>query len=138
MANRRVIAAVAHNVLATLVSRYSDYQGYWLFGFLVGELDRLELDLLDGTPRDGDSAAAAFARELAARRFDEQVAKARVDRSWVREGRVTFESVPGAIERLVGLHMRVGSDVRVRIRVVTDRGRGHEFARQVYVARHPV
>lgn len=35
MARRRVIKSVLHNFLGTYISRYSDFRGYWLFGFLV-------------------------------------------------------------------------------------------------------
>ena len=35
MPTRRVIKSVLHNFLGTYTSRYSDYNGYWLFGFMV-------------------------------------------------------------------------------------------------------
>ncbi len=35
---RRIIKAVLDNFLGTYTSRYSDFHGYWLFGFLVKDL----------------------------------------------------------------------------------------------------
>jgi hypothetical protein len=52
MASTRALRGVVGNLLAAYVSRYSSYQGYWVFGFLVQELDLLEFDLL-GTPQRG-------------------------------------------------------------------------------------
>ncbi len=34
MATRRAINGVLGNFLGTYVSRYSDYDSYWLFGFI--------------------------------------------------------------------------------------------------------
>ena len=41
MATRRVIKSVLSNFLGTYVSRYSEYDGYLLFGFLVADFDEL-------------------------------------------------------------------------------------------------
>ena len=46
MAKRRAIRGVLGNFLGTFTSRYSDYDGYWLFGFLVADLKDLRIDLL--------------------------------------------------------------------------------------------
>jgi hypothetical protein len=46
MPSSRTLRAVLHNTLGTYLSRYSDYDGYWLFGFLVPRLIELKFDLL--------------------------------------------------------------------------------------------
>ena len=55
MASRRVIKGVLGNFLGTYVSRYSDYDGYWLFGFLVGDLGELRINLLGQSVSDPDT-----------------------------------------------------------------------------------
>ena len=44
MATADVIKSVLRNFLETFASRYTDYDGYWLFGFLV-EHDLNELGI---------------------------------------------------------------------------------------------
>ena len=46
MTSRRVIPGVLHNFLGTFTSRYSDFDGYWVFGFLIESMDRVRIDLL--------------------------------------------------------------------------------------------
>jgi hypothetical protein len=46
MKPRRIIKGVLHNFLGTYTSRYSDYDGYWLFGMLVRDVEELSIDLL--------------------------------------------------------------------------------------------
>ena len=46
MASRSVIKSVLWNFLGTYMSRYSDYDGYWLFGFLIEDMGELEINIL--------------------------------------------------------------------------------------------
>jgi hypothetical protein len=47
MARRRDLKGVLRNFLDTHVSRYSDFDGYWLFGLLMHDVgDLLEIDLV--------------------------------------------------------------------------------------------
>ena len=46
MTTRKAIKSVLDNFLGTYISRYSDYDGYWLFGFLVKESPHLKINLL--------------------------------------------------------------------------------------------
>jgi hypothetical protein len=45
--HRRNLIGALHNFLATFTSGYSDYDGYWLFGFLLKDADELRIDLLN-------------------------------------------------------------------------------------------
>ena len=84
MPTRNVIKSVLHNFLGTYTSRYSDYEGYWLFGFIVGDLVGLDIDLLS---RHFDRGASPqdLARYLAATRFTEQVDKSRLSSDLIVE-----------------------------------------------------
>ena len=65
VANRRVIKGVLDNFLGTYTSRYTDYEGYWLFGLLVADLGEVEFDLLaaGGSP-DSPLGVAELAASL--------------------------------------------------------------------------
>ena len=95
MARRKVIKSVLRNFLGTYVSRYSDYHGYWLFGFLVIDLGELEIDLLNEGGGDPDSPVAR-SRQLAVIKFAEQLQKAGLARSLVRNARLKITRPPGA------------------------------------------
>jgi hypothetical protein len=46
VATRRVLNSVLRGFLGSYSSRYSDFDGFWLFGFLVSDLALMEVDLL--------------------------------------------------------------------------------------------
>lgn len=56
MPTQRAIRGVLGNFLGTYTSRYSEHDGYWLFGLVVAELGELEVNLL-ADPDDGSGTA---------------------------------------------------------------------------------
>ena len=76
MSSRRIIKGVLHNFLVTFTSRYSDFEGYWVFGFLVADMDTVAINLLDASTESADDKPLTFAKRLAVQRFAEQIAKA--------------------------------------------------------------
>jgi hypothetical protein len=74
MPSSRTLRAVLHNALGTYLSRYSDYDGYWLFGFLVPRLIELRFDLLRRSEHADMIEIRAAERAVSA--FREQLAKA--------------------------------------------------------------
>src|SRR4029077_7714090 len=107
MATRRAIRGVLGNLLGTYTSRYSDYDGYWLFGFLVADLVELRIDLL-ATAVDDSHMPTGVAAQLAVERFDDQMRKAGLKRSQVREACVTIRRLPGMAEGSVNRHSCTG------------------------------
>src|SRR5688572_18734716 len=94
MATRRAIRGVLGNFLGTYTSRYSDYGGYWLFGFLVADLGELRIDLLAPPPGESDAPLGVAARSAAAK-FADQLRHAGLARSQVREAWLTIRKLPG-------------------------------------------
>ena len=126
MSVRRIIKSVIWNFLGTFMSRYSEYDGYWLFGFLVREVEPQEIDLLGshsgtGGPRD-DATRHAQAK------FADQLEKAGIATSELRSARLWIERLPGEIRSRVyivipypphelerdGHHVKCRADVRLR------------------------
>src|SRR4051794_17775759 len=96
MATRKVIRGVLSNFLSTYVSRYSDYDGYWLFGFLVSDLGELRIDLLVPIVGDPDTPLGAAIRSAAAK-FADQAGKAGLTRSQVRDAWLAILRLPGPV-----------------------------------------
>ena len=80
MATRRVIKCVLGNFLGTYTSRYSDFGGYWLFGFLVADLAELQINLL-GQDVSDPASPSGVAISSAVAKFDEQREKSQRPRA---------------------------------------------------------
>lgn len=126
--------SVLHNFLGTLTSRYSDHRGYWLFGQLPADLERLRVDLLSNAP-DGD-AAIEVAQRIGIRRFAQQVLKSGLDPSVVREGVLELSRDPEPVLGRQGGCEAWGRNMRFLVRVVMDVGRVFENQQTVFVAVH--
>jgi hypothetical protein len=138
MATRRIIKSVLRNFLGTLTSRYSDWHGYWLFGFVVNDLERLDHDLLIPVAGSPDETPLARIRSLATRKFLEQLSKARLDPIHIREANLILERLPGCVEVHVYPYPSTTSGYRVRFMVSakTDLGKVYECEQIIGVAPH--
>src|ERR1700735_5072355 len=97
----RIITGVLHNFLGTYTSRYSDYGGYWLFGMLVGDVGELRINLLAPNAGATGHAPLAAAIQLAAQKFRDQMDKAGLAASFVREAYLDVTRLPEAKRGLV-------------------------------------
>jgi len=129
MTSRHVIPGVLHNFLGTFTSRYSDYNGYWLFGFLVDDLDTKRINLLGESAKSTDSKAWAFAYQLAAQRFSEQVAIAGLSMACFREAYLDISKLPES-------RLSSGYEMRFQAHAVSDLGRAYERTTSISVRPH--
>lgn len=149
MPARNHLKGVLGGFLGTYTSRYSDYEGYWLFGFLLGSAEPLELDLLgtepsaspelrstDGTTRQSRILALGVACKAARVKLAEQLEKHGLPLSAVREARLSIEREAERFECRSGWPSRSGFDVRFRATLVADNGRRFERETVVFVAPH--
>lgn len=134
--SRKAIKGVLHNFLETYTSRYSDYDGYWLFGMLVSESGEINIDLLNATGDWVGGEATASAVRLASMRFKEQMAKAGLDLSCLREARLSITRTPGLRDGYVNGHRAVGSEMNFAARAVSLHGKAYECKKSVFVAPH--
>jgi hypothetical protein len=135
MPTRRAIKSVLHDFLGTYTSRYSEYDGYWLFGFMVESLDRAEFDLFKADCNSLDTFDE-FARQVAVARFTDQLRKSKLERSRVREARLLIKRLPNTIIAQVNGRPSNGHGVRFEVAAVTDTGRRFEAAKTIFVAPH--
>src|SRR5262249_23453663 len=89
MPHRRDLKGVVHNFLGTYTSRYSDHEGWWVFGLAEAQLADAQIDLLGEHTADTPDPLAVVA-EMARTRFAEQLAKAKIPSSFVREAHLTI------------------------------------------------
>ena len=134
MPRRRVLPAVLRGFLGTFTSRYSDLDGYWLFGFLAGDLDTVTMDLLEVCA--GAFTPLDVTRRLAAQRFAEQVVKSGLPRDWIRAADLTMTVGLDSAAGTINGHNVTGHIVRFRARAVTDLGRSYERTASIFVAPH--
>jgi hypothetical protein len=141
MATRRIVKSVLRNFLGTLTSRYSDWHGYWLFGFVVNDLERLDHDLLIPVAGSPDETPLAHIRSLATMKFQEQLSKARLDPIHIREATLILERLPGRVEvqynpATSSPYTTSGYRVRFMVSAITDLGKLYECEQIVAVAPH--
>jgi hypothetical protein len=136
MARCGKISSVLHDFLGTYTSRYSDLDGYWLFGMLVDQPDALGIDLLHAEGRSVGATPVAFATRLAAEKFTEQIEKAGLSISRLRDARLSIVKSPVVTLGLVNGHVRPGHDVRFAAKAISQLGKTYERATSVFVAPH--
>jgi hypothetical protein len=130
-----VIKSVLHNFLGTYTSRYSDYYGYWLFGLMVEALDCVEFDLF-ATDSKSAATVAEFARQLAVRRFADQLRKSMLPLSRIQKSTLAIKRLPKTIIEPVNGRPSNGHGVRFEVTAIADTGQRFEAARTVFVAPH--
>jgi hypothetical protein len=134
MSRTRALRSVTQNFLSTYSSRYSDRQGYWLFGFL-SEVPLLEIDLLGDRYRRCD-APEEDARLLAMDAFVGQLAKARLSESRLAHARLIVTTSPRRTMRIAGGPLRQGRAMTFAVTVTTIGGTDYQASCTKFVAPH--
>ncbi|MCM3870023.1 MAG: hypothetical protein ND895_04930 [Pyrinomonadaceae bacterium] len=134
--SRKAIKGVLHNFLETYTSRYSDYDGYWLFGLLVGELDQFNVNLLDAGEDVYERTPTTVAVRLAATKFQEQMAKVSIGLSCIREASLTVTKSDDLGSGFVNGHRSAGFKVSFVAKAVSSHGKTYERQKTVFVAPH--
>jgi hypothetical protein len=126
---------VLYGLLGTFVSRYSEYDGYWLHGFLVARRMTLQIDLLSEDPLPGEPTPESTAATLARAKFRDQLGKPGCSQLCVVAAMLTVEEVVPTRKFVEGA-LRNGYDVRFRGAATMDDGRTYQHEVVVFVAPH--
>ncbi len=132
---RRNIRGVLGGLLGRYTSRYSDFDGYWLFGMLVSNLDHLVIDLLQADetpPRHPLALAEALARSV----FRDQMAKAGLPLSRAAAASIELKRSSTPSGGHAGDYVVPGFDVTFIARVVSDLGTVYQHTTTIFVAPH--
>jgi hypothetical protein len=132
----REITGVLHNFLGTYTSRYSDYEGYWMFGWLVGEIEELRIDLLSLNEGSTEKTPIETAKLIAAQKFKEQVEKVGGTLDCIREAYLDLKKLPGIENGMVNGRVCAGNTIRFEARAVSDHGKAYESEMTLFVASH--
>ncbi|MGH9881458.1 MAG: hypothetical protein ACRD6N_08500 [Pyrinomonadaceae bacterium] len=103
---------------------------------LVSDLEQLNLDLLSTRGTPSEITPNTIALQLAATKFQEQMEKAGLSLSCIREARLTLTKLPGLKNGRDYGHSRVGFDLVFEATAVTDRGRKYTYKTLAFVAPH--
>jgi hypothetical protein len=136
MASRKNIPSVLHNILGTYTSRYSDKDGYWLFGLLLNDVKEVNINLLNTSEGHGDETNIAAAKRLAVIKFEEQLRKANIASSCIREASLIITRSKDSRLDMVNEHECLGYDLQFVIKAITDLGKTHVSKKSVFVAPH--
>jgi len=119
----------------TYTSRYSDFDGYWLFGFLW-DLERLTIDLLNKESVLAEPTPMSVAILIARQKFPEQMAKASLPISALREACVEIVRLSEPAMGPVNGRTCAGRRFRFRVRALPEKGKGYESSKTIFVAPH--
>jgi hypothetical protein len=134
--SRKAVEGVLHNFLETYTSRYSDYDGYWLFGMLTDEMGQLNINLLNTACETSEVTPMTFAARLAVTKFEEQMKKAGLSLSCLREARLVATKSHDLVNGYVNGHPCVGFNVRFVVTAVSPQGKIYERKKSFFVAPH--
>jgi len=119
MASPKQIRGALRSFLGTYTSRYSAFDRFWLFGFIVGRVSDLRIDLMCPLAIVNESAPLAAAREVARAKFQEQLVKNGVAAS-VASAWLLIEVSPTGAE--VRPHWRNAQPVRFTVEASSIKG----------------
>jgi hypothetical protein len=134
VASRRRLKSALRGFLGTYSSRYSDYDGYWMFGLIEPQLDGLSVDLLSEL-RDPPSTPVAAALGLAKQRFREQLTKAKLPFSAVSQAQLSIAREASERGPVHG-HYTAGHRFTFSVHAVSDRGKAFHDETTIFVAPH--
>ena len=130
------IKGALHNFLETYTSRYSDYDGYWIFGMLIRELEQFNIDLLNTGDDVSDITPITAAVQFARANFKDQMEKAGLSLSCIREANLAVIKSPDLRIGIVNGHRSAGFDVSFVAKAVSHQDKTYARKKSVFVAPH--
>jgi hypothetical protein len=121
---------------STFTSRYSDFDGYWLFGFLVEDIQELQFDLIGKIVEPSQPEPIEAVRYLAVAKFREQLGKAGLPMSCVRDAYLVITKSPNPTQGYVNGRLTSGHTVEFMAKAATDLGKLYERRVSKFVAPH--
>ncbi|HEX4342556.1 MAG TPA: hypothetical protein VH255_04150 [Verrucomicrobiae bacterium] len=136
MASHQILKGILQNFLGTYTSRYSDYEGYWVFGFLTLEAEQVTINLLNPETDFSENQTLAFAVNLAKRKFSEQLTKNNFPISRIREAHLEIKKLPEPKKGFVNGRASAGNDFRFTTKAASANGKIFEATVLVFIAPH--
>src|SRR6266540_4566929 len=135
MPRGRVLKGALEGFLGTYTSRYSDVDGYWLFGLLLDALGDLEVNLMEPAPSKA-ATPTEWAVMYARQRFLDQVGKSGLPAARIVRAQLTIKRLAGSEEGRVNGHVRSGARLEFVAEAALDTGASFDVRRDLFVAPH--
>jgi hypothetical protein len=132
----RILKGVLNGFLGTYTSRYSDFDGYWLFGLVLEDLNGTNINLLAHVSSSPAPNEKEEATRLACLKFQDQLEKHCLRSANLREAKLRLEVLPGTKEGFVNGKLSNGREVRFEVAVVSEHGKRFNATEIVFVAPH--
>lgn len=135
MPRRKALKGVMHSFLRSFTSRYSDYDGYWIFGLVTCELNKLTINLMD-VENTTNNEVVLFPAQLGQREFKEQTDKAKLPMHFVRQAQMNVSQSTATTKGFVAGHLCTGHIYTFSIQVISDLGRPFRATTHKFIAPH--
>lgn len=133
MTQRGAVKSAMGNFLGRFTSRYMQWDGYWLFGFLPRSVGRVDWDLLGEPPWPVEPLG--YAQALAITEFRDRIAA--VDAAdLVTDAWLTVQRQPATTVVEINGHRREADVVLLTARVRCANGRAFSRTAEIAVAPH--
>lgn len=132
---RRRLTGVLCGFIDAFVSRYSDYDGYWIFGLLAREGDQISFDFLHTSVNAKESPIISAAASIAKTRFHKLLQKFGIPAEFVSEGKFIMSKQDPA-RGLVNGHASDGHLYLLQAEVTSDLGKKYTAHKTIFIAPH--
>ncbi len=133
---RGAIKSLLEGFLGTYTSRYTRWQGYWLFGFIVEDMHGTCFELLE-QPDIQEVSPMATAASIARSNFRAQLARNGVPEARVLTARLEIVRVANPRHWFaIGMLPKQGHEFLFTVNVQTDSTTTHQRSRSVLIAPH--
>lgn len=131
---RRRLTGVLYSFLDAFVSRNSDYDGYWIFGLLVGEACEVLIELLRTSSNEGSVYSAAA--RIAQSKFTNTLKRSGIPVEFVSQARIIMTKLEPATPGLVNGRTSNGHLYSVRAEAMSDLGKQYTASKVIFIAPH--
>jgi hypothetical protein len=132
---RRRLTGVLGSFLDGFASRYSDYDGYWVFGLVARETDDATFELLPEVGV-GASPTVAAASRIARARLVTLLQKAKIPAECVASAKVRMSKLEPAVTGPVNGRLCLGHRFSLTADATSDLGKRYTAEKIVFVAPH--
>jgi hypothetical protein len=133
---RRRLTGVLCGFLDAFASRYSDYDGYWIFGLLVRERAQVSFDLLRGSSDMQEPPVFPAAARIAKSRFACLLEKYCIPAEFVSEASVHISKLEPATIGAVNGRICTGNRYLLRASATSDLGKHYTAHTSIFIAPH--
>lgn len=132
----RALKSVLHNFLGSFTSRYTDYNGYSFWGFVLPYLDFYEIDLLKRNKNYTENILLNEFSDLANRIFLDQLGKHRIETYEILKAKLIFTIVDSSQTIDVNGYLTNASTIKVYAEAQTGLYRIYDKTMYITVAKH--